>query len=301
MNIKNKGTTPVVFMLSLIISVVTPIFVSSAVAASSQLYTFNVDGILQEASSISQSSSQYFWVNSGAKLIIKDGIGMTIQGALPSNDKWRLLYAKSNPLDTGDGYYPQNIFRLITRNTWKNIGQEVAFKITKTNLTNTPNRAGYSGVLLMSRYQDDGQTMYYGGIRQDGTAIIKKKIRTGTSGSGTYYTIASGVNGAQNNAIFSNGKLYDKYSNPNLIPENKWMKLKLEVKDMIDSSGRPNGKVSLALYIDKLNNGTWTLIANGEDSSGKYGGSPIISNAGYAGVRTDYMDVQFDNYRLIEF
>ena len=84
-------------------------------------YTFSQNGTLYEAGSDAETSSPYFWLNSGAKLIISGGTGKTIQGGLASNDKWRLIYLNSNPVDTDNGYHPQNIFRLFTRTKWKNL------------------------------------------------------------------------------------------------------------------------------------------------------------------------------------
>ena len=254
-------------------------------AATSMYYTFNVDGVLHESWPMDSSSSKYFWLNSGGKLPIENGIGGTIQGKLPTNDKWRQLYAKNNPLDTGNGYYPQNLFRWVTRSTWDNVSQELPFKITEMNFTDTPNRDCYSGVLLFARYQPDGQTTYYAGLRQDGGVVIKKKY------NGTYYTLK------QVNGVFSNGKPYDRNSNPNLIPEDKWMAIKFDVKNKSD------GSVSLDLYLDQNYDikkaRDWKLVASAADQNNKYGGSPVLSTA-HAGVRTDYMDVLFDNYRLTE-
>jgi hypothetical protein len=175
-------------------------------AATSLYYTFNSDGILHESYPMEASSSKYFWLNSGGQMPIKAGLGGTNQGALPATNKWRLLYNQNNPLDTGNGYYPQNLFRWVTRSTWTNISQELPFKIAKLNKTNTPNRDGYSGVLLFARYASDGQTTYYAGVRQDGAVVIKKKYK------GTYYTMS------QVNGIFSNGSPYNRDSNPEPYP-----------------------------------------------------------------------------------
>jgi len=272
-------------IVSLGIFAVSMFFVPTAQAANSLYYTFNQDGILGESFPMNTSTSQYFWLNSGGKMPIKDGVGGTIQGPLPAIDKWRLLYNKSNALDTGNGYYPQNLFRWVTKSTWTNISQELPFKITKMNLTDTPNRDGYSGVLLFARYASDGQTTYYAGVRQDGAVVIKKKYK------GTYYTMKE-VGG-----IFSNGSPYNKTTNPNLIPENKWMAIKFDVVNKAD------GTATLDLYLDKnydlKTKRAWTKVASAVDAPNKYGASPVLP-ANYAGIRTDYMDVLFDNYRLTE-
>ncbi len=173
---------------------------------------------------------------------------------------------------------PQNIFRLVTKSTWNNFEQSVKFNIAKVNLTNTPNRDGYSGILLMSRYVGDGQTLYYAGIRMDGTSVIKKKYK------GTYYTIASGP-------VFSSATPFNRTTNPNLIPTAKWMGLKSQTVTGTD------GNVTVKLFIDRANNGTWEQLLSVVDKAGTNGGTPI-TGAAHAGIRTDYMDVLFDDYNL---
>ncbi len=234
-------------------------------------YNFASDGILYESGSPDESSSPYFWLNSGAKLIIKGGRGMTIQGDLPTNDYWRKLYSSSNPLDTDNGYHPQNIFRLTSRTKWQNIGQSVYFKIIQDQLSSSPNREEYNGLLLMSRYNQDGSTLYYAGLRVDGYAVIKKKIN-GQYSTLAYVKIFPGV--------------YNRSTNPNLLPKNTWLGLRSETKT------NPDGSVTLSLYLDKNWNGVWTLIAQTTDKANP------ITNQGYTGIRTDFMDVVFDNYDL---
>jgi hypothetical protein len=244
---------------------------------SSLNYQFKVNGVVEEKSTMSQSYSPYFWVNSGGRLLLKDGVGMTVQSKLGTNDYWRVLYGKNNPLDTDNGYYPQNLFRLVTKSKWDNFEQSVKFNIANVNLTNTPNRGGYSGILLMSRYQD-GYNLYYSGVRMDGTAVIKKKYK------GTYYTIASGP-------AFKSATPYNRDTNPNLIPTDKWVGLKSKVTTGTD------GSVVIKLFIDRDNTGSWEELLTATDKPGTNGGSPVTGPA-YAGIRTDYMDVKFDDYNF---
>src|SRR2546426_11951599 len=96
----------------------------------SLIFNFNTPGVLHETGSMSGSASPDFWLNSGAKFITTDGRGETIQGPLPDDDRWRLCYERSNPTDTGNGYYPQNLFRLVTKSRWNNFIQGVQFRIT---------------------------------------------------------------------------------------------------------------------------------------------------------------------------
>ena len=248
---------------------------ADATTSATLLYTFNSAGVLQETGSMSGSSSHYFWVNSGAKLLMQDGLGKTVQGALPTDDSWRVLYGHTNPLDTGNGYYPQNVFRLVTRSVWSNVTQEMQFKIQHTNLTPTPNRDGYSGIFFFSRYHD-GDNLYYAGMRMDGAAVIKKKV------GGVYYTLDL-------EPVFPG--TYDRVASPNLLTLKQWMRMRLVTEDQTDG-------VSLRLYLDATNTGVYTLVAHALDRDGLYGGTPVNSGPAYAGVRTDYMDAFFNDYRL---
>jgi hypothetical protein len=58
-----------------------------------------------------------------------------------------------------------------------------------------------------------------------------------------------------------------------------------------------NGTVSISLYSDVGNTGSWKLVASATDDGTSYGGSPITAS-GSGGIRTDFMDVQFDNFRI---
>lgn len=236
-------------------------------------YTFNVAGALNEAGSLSESSSPYFWLNSGGRMLMKDGVGSTVLGALPQNDFWRLLYSVSNPLDTGKGYYPQNIFRLLSRSTWDNASEEVRFNIQKVNMTDTPNRDEWSGVLLMSRYKDS-DNLYYAGVRMDGDAVIKKKYK------GTYTTLA------QKPIPAWSASAYDRTSNPNLIPANRWMRLKTTTATKAD------GTVQIDLYLDENDDGKYERILSATDTS------KTITGAGSMGLRTDYIDMKFDDLTI---
>ena len=123
-------------------------------------YNFNSNGILYESGSESASTSPYFWLNSGAKLIIANEIGKTIQNELPVNDYWRLNYLHDNPIDTDNGLHPQNIFRVLTRSKWQNVKQIMSFKITKDELSSSPNRDSHNGLLLMTRYIDSNNLYF---------------------------------------------------------------------------------------------------------------------------------------------
>jgi hypothetical protein len=248
---------------------------SAAGVSSPYLYNFDHDGVLYEAGSMATSASPYWWVSSGGFLLLSEGRGSTGQGSLPSLHPWRLAYAASNPLDTDNGYHPQNTFRLPTRSRWQNARQEVYFVIRANNLSNSPNRNSSNGLLLFNRYQNSNN-LYYTGVRVDGAAVIKKKQY------GVYYTMA------HNGGVYPGS--YDRTTEPNLLPTDKWIGLRSEVVNLAD------GSVRIRLYIDKGWKGQWTLVAEAIDDGTQYG--PPITAAGYGGIRTDFMDVMFENYRF---
>jgi hypothetical protein len=239
-------------------------------------YNFTVDSSLSETSSAGSSSSGYWWVNSGAKLQMNGGRGQTVQGSLSATDPWRTLYANNNPLDTDNGYHPQNIFRLVGRSLWTDVRQQAYFKIMSNNFSTSPNRNQSNGLLLFNRYKGS-QTLYYTGIRVDGYAVIKKKL------NGVYSTLA---------LVKAFPGTYDHDTSPNLMPKNTWLGLRSEVVD------NANGTVSIKVYTDKNWTGNWTLVAEAVDDGVKYG--PVISGSGFGGIRTDFMDVVFDQYKVEE-
>ena len=238
------------------------------------LYSFNVDGVLSEAGSFNESTSPYWWLDSGGEMILTGGKGETIQGdlnALNINDKkWRDLYAKGNPVDTDLGLHPQNLFRLISRSLWQTVREEAYFTVARDELSLSPNRNESNGLLLFSRYVDSAN-LYYAGVRVDGAAVIKKKI------NGVYTTL-SYVPG-----IFP-GK-YNNISKASLIPKNKEIGLRTET--YTDTS---SGKTVIKLYIN-IGNG-WNKIAEASDDS------KSIDTPSHVGIRTDFMDVIFDNYKI---
>lgn len=249
---------------------------TAALVTSPYVYNFNSVGTLKEASSIGISTSPYWWVNSGAYLLAANGVGKTVQGNLPELDPWRVLYNANNPTDTDNGYHPQNIFRLVTRSKWQNYQETVYMRITKDNLSTSPNRNASNGLLLFNRYVD-GNNLYYTGIRVDGAVVIKKKKNS------SYYTLAY-------KKVLPG--TYNRDTSPNLLPKNQWIGLRSEVIN------NPNGTVTIKFYTDIGRTGTWTLQAQATDNGSSYGGAAIKSSA-YAGVRTDFMDVEFEDYKMI--
>lgn len=251
--------------------------VTAAPVSSPFVYRFHVDGVLDEVGRMEESSSPYWCLNSGGRLIIKNGIGMTIQGDLPELDKWRTRYALTNPLDTDLGAHPQNIFRLVTRSRWEHVVQSVSFRVTKLNMSASPERDGWSGILLFNRYLDV-DNLYYVGLRQDGTGVIKKKRY------GVYYTLAQ-------TRVFAADVPYERDTTPNLLPGKRWMGLKSVIRTNVD------GTVTLQLLVDRQLTGNWELLLGVLDTNAGADGAPILGD-GYAGIRTDFLDVEFDDFRL---
>jgi hypothetical protein len=233
---------------------------------------FDGDWVLQEAGSMSESSSPDWWLNSGGRLSAQSGVGETIQGDLPPGDPWGEAYSRSNPRDTDDGRHPQNLFRLVSRSQWLDFRQGFYFRIRRTIVSDSPNRNASNGILLFDRYLD-GYNLYYAGVRVDGNAVIKKKI------AGVYYTMASVK-------LFAGQ--YDRNLAPTLLPQNQWMGIKTRVFNQGTDS------VCVQLYVNDLGGAGWRFVLEAIDS-GQYGGKPILSS-GFGGIRTDFMDVDFDRY-----
>jgi hypothetical protein len=252
---------------------------SAPLAVSSPFhYVFNsISAALPETGSMSESWSPYWWLNSGGYLYISESVGRTVQNELPRFSIWRLAYARSNPIDTDQGYHPQNIFRLITRSRWQNFQQETYFRITGDNLSKSPNRNASNGLFLMSRYQD-GNNLYYAGVRVDGLAVIKKKFH------GDYSSLGL------EKVIVNKGE-YDSENNPNLLPKNIWIGLRSEIRNNVD------GSVDLRLFVDFGKTGNWLMVLDVKDNGRNFGS--VISEGGFAGLRTDFMDVEFSGYKIV--
>ncbi len=233
--------------------------------------------ILEETGQMDDSKNTDWWVNSGAFLFIENGSGRTIMGELNDGDKWQKNYKDYNADETDSGFHPQNIFRLVTRTEWKNIMQECYYKIDRYILSDAKERSASNGVLLFNRYQD-GDNLYYTGVRVDGQAVIKKKYK------GEYFTMAE--------KQLYEGQ-YNRDNNPNLLPLNTWIGVKSEVMENSD------GTVAIKLFLDNDHSGNWTLALEVVDDGVSFGGSSI-DDAGYAGIRTDFMDVEFDDYKVEE-
>lgn len=248
--------------------------VPAAPAADRVLYTFNVPGTIEETGDIHESKSPYWWLDSGGRILIHDDVGETLQGDIAKTDPWYREYADTNPEDTEDGLHPQNLLRLVSRNLWNNVRVEASFYVVKDNLSASENRNESNGLFLMSRYMDDGQTLYYAGIRVDGTAVIKKKYK------GQYYTMAQ-------ETVFQG--TYDHAKRPSLLPHSQWLRLQSETVT------KPNGDVYITLSMqDTSATSTWKKLIEANDRS-QHDHTPPITGNHSIGIRTDFMDVRFDD------
>lgn len=236
---------------------------------------FEVAQVVSETNTPEKSLNQNWWVSSGAQVIFEDGVGRTIRGTIPESSSWRSAYARTAPVDTEGGYRPQNIFRMLTQRMWQEYTQQLYFKINAISTSSSSRRTAWNGVFLFNRLQDQ-DNLYYTGLRVDGHAVIKKKI------NGTYFTLAYVP-------VFEGA--YHKTKTPSLIPLDTWIGMKAEVYDVSSTTA------SLALYMDIGRTGRWQLVASAQDNGTQYGGQAFLS-AGRGGVRTDFMDVAFDEYSL---
>ena len=218
---------------------------------------------------MAESSSSAFWLNSGGEFFFSGGFGRTIEGELPAAHRWRQAYARSSSVDTDGGTHPQNLFRLINRQMFGNFTQETTFTIRRLNLSRSPNRNQSNGVLLFEHYRD-GDNLYYAGVRVDGAAVVKKKLR------GQYHTLGIAP-------IYPG--TYDRNRSPNLLPVGRPVTIRTETR----SNG--DGSVEISLFVD----GNPAI----EVRDGNVGG-PAIAEAAFAGIRTDFMDVDFASYSAEE-
>jgi hypothetical protein len=256
------------FVLALLLAVGLTIPAAGAGAASGP-YGLSEPLRLQESGSMQESASRDWWLSSGGYFYVQEnGIGRTVLGNLKPDAKWREIYSRNNPVDTDNGYRPQNLFRLVTKAQWENFTQEAQVKMSYYDAVGSPNRNASNGILYFNRYRD-ANNVYYTGIRVDGTSIIKKKQ------NGVYTTLAQ-------SKIFSG--YYNQLNNPNLIPLNQWMGLRSTVSDNSD------GSVTIKVYLDRNNSGQWEMIAQATDRTNP------IKGAGYAGIRSDFADMRFKNY-----
>jgi hypothetical protein len=235
---------------------------------------FESDMRLEEADRMERSASPDWWLNSGGWFLQQGGVGKTWIGEAPAGSYWRKIYNRTNPWDTDQGAHPQNLFRLITRSPWRSPGQRVYFRIAGDNLSASANRNQSNGVLLFIQYRDAGN-LFYAGVRVDGSAVIKKKT------GGVYATLAERpwYPGA-----------YNRASSPNLIPHHEWIGL----RTVLQTDG---GNVTIRLYIDPDRSGFWILALEAEVKASP---SQDAMESGYGGIRTDFMDVEFDDYRIEE-
>jgi len=240
------------------------------VATTSLSYAFDAGGMIQETEQ-QDARNPDWWLNSGGSFVITEGTGKTIQGELLPLHRWRLAYLFTNPVDTDNGYHPQNVFRLVSRNVWMNPQMSVSFRIVRDNLTDSPNRNESNGVFLMNRYID-GDNLYYAGIRVDGTAVIKKKYH------GVYRTLAQAP-------LFAGS--YGRDAMPNLLPHSEWIELTSRTMD------DPDGSVVIDLFMRRAGETEPSLILKAADTD------PILGKAA-VGIRTDFMDVEIKDIRISE-
>jgi hypothetical protein len=260
------ATFSAVILLSSILVYLIPVPALGDTASFS--YTFNSDGTLYEAGSPALSTSPYFWLKTGGKLVISNGLGRSIAGNLSATDPLHIQYAKTLATASDNGYHPQNVFFLLTKSSFANTSAQIYLNRVRDNLANSANQHPYNGESILARYTD-ANNYYYAGLRADGTVVIKKKV------AGVYTTLATGplFSGTYSSAM------------PNLIPLTTWIGLRFEVTDV-------SGGVALKLYTDVGKTGTWKLAASGIDAT------TTLQTPGVVGIESDYADLRMDNLTI---
>ena len=236
---------------------------------------FCVQKVIEEAPNMVVSSSADWWLASGGRVMGDGTVINTLKGKLGGSDRWRKLYARSNPKDTDQGYRPQNVFRLVYRHLYRDYTQQVYFKVLANNFSDSVYRNETNGVHFFNRYQD-ANNLYYTGVRVDGTVAVKKKV------NGRYYTIIE-------TQIYPG--MYTRESKKSLLPVKQWIGIKTKIENL------GKGEVSIKVYLDREHTGEWVLVAAVKDSDGAYGGK-VFADPGYTGIRSDFMDVEFQDYAV---
>lgn len=239
---------------------------------------FVLDKVYEEVWESSRNFTDRWWVNSGAFFFVKSWTWSTVQWELEAGSKWQVSYSKYGGwLETDWWFHPQNIFRLILNEKFKSFNQEAYFKINRYILSTDVHRRDPNWILLFNRYVDSNN-LYYTWIRVDWNAIIKKKLKW------NYYTLAS-------KKILD--WVYNRDTNPNLLPVNSWIWIKSEIKNLNEKS------VIINLYSDLKNDWNWILVLSAIDNVDT-SSIDIINESWYAWIRTDFMDVDIDRYYIKE-
>lgn len=219
--------------------------------------------VLIEASTPLESQSSAWWLIFGGLMYTDNGTWRTLHGDLGDDDELRKLYLRTNPLDTDNGYHPQNIFRLISKKDYGHSTQEIRFIIDKDQESLSPNRNDSSGFFLIENYSNI-DNFYQIGIEMDGQATIRKKSK------GIYSTL-------EETQIWGEKESYDPELKQNLLPQKEVIDLKVE---KIETSE------GLALKL-LINN---ELVLEAQDKE--------ILPGGKIGIRSDFMDITIEDYLL---
>lgn len=219
---------------------------------------------------MSQSADTNWWLNSGGVFYGNATGGTTGQGEFPPGSKWQVRYAARNPQDSDGGSHPQNVFRLVRRQILADPHQEMTVRLVRIHPSGSPNRNDSNGIFLLSHYLS-GDRVYSAGLRVDGAAVVKK------SQGRRFFTLAY-------RKLYP-GR-YDRERVQNLIPENRDITL---ATDVVTS---PDGSVDIDLYVDG------SLVLEAVDRGG--GGDAPITQPGYVGIATDFMDAEFRGYEARE-
>jgi hypothetical protein len=125
-------------------------YVSPANIGSQFWYDFRVNGVLSEASSVTSSTSAYWWLQNGGRLILTNGVGTSLSSVTPADP-----------------------FQMLLRKVLLHSSVE-SYVMKKSDLAPTVVKAGWNGISLFSRYVDE-LNYYFASIRADGYATIRKR------------------------------------------------------------------------------------------------------------------------------
>jgi len=213
-------------------------------------------------------TNEYAYWNSYSTTAKRDPYWEMTSGSLFAlNDAgWTGTISHCSPNATSSNCTDSAVFRLNTKNfNYGNVN--VGFHLLQIGLGSTSYTppVAWDGVHIFLRYQSE-YNLYYASVnRRDGSVVIKKKCKGGSTNGGTYYTLAS------------------RSGYP--IPFGVWQSVSASAINLSSSA------VNLRLY----RNGVQLLSVN---DYGKVG-CPAIVHAGATGIRGDNDNFLFDNFTVV--
>ena len=82
---------------------------------------------------------------------------------------------------------------------------------------------------------------------------------------------------------------YEREKDMSLVPQIEWLTLRTE------TTTNKKGVVTISLFMKRATETKWTLLLKGLDTGTNFDSPPLVGSHPL-GIRTDFMDVEFDNF-----